>query len=138
MSHVARRRVAHHAVADRDIDIIADGNLPLIPGGTYDAIGGHAHRPRIVFNTLKLYVPFTVLVPAPDTLDGFDQVRIYRHYRVHPAPDGRFRVRATSDYWREWVVASGRRPSRHDRISPYVFERVLFAVEVHTVTRNSR
>ena len=47
-------------------------------------------------------------------------------------------MRATSDYWREWVIAAGRRPSRHDRLSPHFFERVLFAVEVHTTTRSSR
>jgi len=138
MTHVARRRPAHHAVPNRDLDIFADDHLPLIPEGIYDAIGGRAHRPRVIFKTYKLYIPFDVLVVNPEAADGFDRVRLYRHYRVHPAPDERFRVRATSDYWREWVIAAGRRPSRRDRLSPHFFERVLFAVEVHTVTRNGR
>jgi len=138
MAHVARSRPARHTVPDRDFDIIADANLPLIPEGVYDAVGGRAHRPRVVFNTIKLYVPFIVLVPNPEAYGGFDHAQLFRHYNVHPAPERRFRVRPASDYWREWVIAAGRRPGRHDRLSPLVFERVLFAVEVHTVTRNSR
>ena len=136
MGHVTRRRSAHHTIPARDFDIIADGNLPLIPAGVYDAVGGRAQHPRVIFNTLKLYVPFVVLVPNHEAPSGFDRVRLYRHYNVHTAPDRRFRVRSTSAYWREWVLATARRPGRHDRLSPHVFDGVLFAIEVRTVNRD--
>jgi len=137
MKAVTRTLAPHHAAND-DLAIVADGDLPLTSEGIYDAVGGHAHRPRIVFKVLKLYIPFIVLVPNPGSPNGFEHVRMFRHYRVHPAPDRRFLVRASSDYYREWVIATGRRPSRHDRLSPEVFERVLFAVQVHTVRLTSR
>jgi hypothetical protein len=131
--HARNRPVSAHG-----FDIVASAVLHCIPDGLYDAVGGRAHRPRAIFGTLKLYVPFTVLVPSPESLKGLEQMTLFRHYNVKNAPDRRFQVRPTSDYWREWVLAAGHRPSRHDRLSPYVFERVLFSVEIRTVTRDHR
>jgi hypothetical protein len=52
--------------------------------------------------------------------------------------EGRLRVGAHSDYRREWIVVTGRRPSRNDRMSSRVFQGVLAEVEVRTVKTDSK
>lgn len=129
-------RRAATAVPARDVEVLAD-ELALIPPGLYDAVGGRGYRFR-AFGAPKLRVEWIVLVPDDGLEHGARRVTLPRYYNLRPAPGGHLRCGRHSDYAREWVLVAGRRVARHDRLSPRVFQGVLCAVEVATVTRDDR
>src|SRR5437762_6125905 len=77
-----------------DLDVVAE-ELPLIPPGRYEAVGGKASVFRI-HGTSKLRFEFTVLVPDENDANGIKRVRLYRYYNVRPCPGGRLRAGAHS------------------------------------------
>jgi hypothetical protein len=120
-----------------DADEVFGAEVHLIDAGFYDAVGGKA----TVFalrGALKLRVDWTVLVSAPEAPDGVRHVVLARYYNVRKTTDGRLRPGRHSDYAREWVLVTGRRIARGDRLSPRVFQRVLCQVEVATVIEDAR
>ena len=119
-----------------DVDVVADGP-PLIPPGRYEAVGGRASTFR-VHHVLKLRVEWVVLVPDETGQNYVRPVNLPRYYNVRPAPEGRVRAGRHSSYVREWVLVTGRRVGRHDRLSPGSFEGVLCEVEVAVVTHDAR
>ncbi len=118
-------------------EIMGGDGLPLIPPGRYEAFGGKATKPYQPFGPRgpwKITVTWYVRVPE-ERGDRF--VELLRHYNVIVGRDGRLRAGKSSAYRREWVVAAGRRPSRHDRLSPLVFNKIACSVDVETVTHDS-
>ncbi len=127
-------RLAETAAADHDIRI--EGVLyELIPPGEYEAFGVGCQTLNR-YGTLKLKVDFDVLVDRINTFEP--TVRLARFYNLKRAAGGRFNAAAHGDYLREWTIATGRRPTRRDRMSARVFEKVCFKVEVATVERDYR
>lgn len=96
-------------------------------------------RARIlrVFGTTKLALTFTVLVPGPSMPDGLRRVKLERFYSGRLV-DRRFKAGRSSDYAREWMLVTGRRPARHDRMSPTFLSGKLLVVVVRTVVRDGR
>src|SRR5262249_29683075 len=88
-----------------------------------------------VFNVVKVAVTFTVLLDGPEQPE--EQVTLERWYRID-TKRGRITAGRHSDYRREWCVATGRLPTRGDRLTPSVFARVLFRVVVKTVDHDAR
>jgi len=113
-----------------DIEIIGT-EIPLVPPGRYDAIGGRAKQ-FVAHGALKLCVEWRVeLRPGA-------YVTLPRFYNVKSAPGGRFRAGPHTDYSREWTLVARRRVSRRERLSARVFKGALCAIEVATVTRDHR
>jgi hypothetical protein len=131
---VQQRRGPLQAVNTPDIYLATDA--PLIAPGVYSAIGNGTVRQRFMFKTWKLGVGFTVLVHGPEQPD--EQVKLERWFHIDQDRGPRRRIAAGrhSDYRREWCIATGRRPSRGDRLAPSVFARVMFKVQVKTVVKN--
>ena len=109
----------------------------LIPARDYEAVGV-GYRTARVFNANKLVVEFDVLVPDAEVESGVRRVRLARFYNVGSGPDDRTLAPPQGAFVREWIIAAGRRPARHDRLSARVFVRVLFSVMVVTVEKNYR
>lgn len=125
-----------HATSDGEI-AVATVDLPLIDAGTYEAVASDASMkffPR--FRKSKLQVNFVVLVPDPAAPGGTRKITLPRFYNLTSGPEGRARAGANSDYRREWVKITGRRPTRADRLSPAVFKGTLVLVTVRTVTED--
>ena len=80
---VARRPIPRSGAVN-EIEISAD-ELPLIPPGIYDAVGGKASVLR-VHGATKLCVPWTVLVPNPTADYGITKVKLHRYYNVRYLP----------------------------------------------------
>ncbi len=116
-------------------ELVAVGVAPqLIPEGDYQAIGG-GFEVYWLFNQPKLAVVWIVMVPDKSEADGFRRVRLSRHYNIKKwLGRGRFQFGEHSDYMREWIKITQRRPSRHDRIAPSAFKGVMAKVVVRTVT----
>ena len=98
---------------------ISVGELPLIPPGIYDAVGGKAFVLR-VHGATKLCVPWTVLVPNPAANCGLTKVKLYRYYNVQYVSRRRFHVGPHTAYFREATMVAGRR-LRRNRLSPRIF-----------------
>jgi hypothetical protein len=134
-------RGAHlHAAAPRadDLDIRIGGSLfELIPEGEYDAVGVD-WRTFKSFASTKLAVKFDVLVPDSGVEFGLRRVPLERYYNVRTGPERRIHAPARGDYLRDWCLVAGRRPSRHDRLSPRVFVGVLVRVAVASVMQDHR
>jgi hypothetical protein len=107
----------------------------LLPPGHYEAIGGSAHVER-TFKKTKVVVEWIVLVPDETSPGGIRQVALARYYNVDVGAGGRLRAGNSSNYRREWIFVTNRRPSRHDRLSPSVFKGVLAVVGVRSVAKN--
>jgi hypothetical protein len=132
----SQRTRSDQAARDRDIEVVSDVP-PLIEPGIYEAAAGRSYK-FTVFGVTKIAVEWIILIPNPEADCGVDRIRVLRYYTARPAPGGRFRVGAHSDYRREWALVACRRPARHDRLSTRVFTGVLADVEVRTVTHDSR
>jgi hypothetical protein len=105
---------------------VADYNpRPLIPPGEYVAGCISARKDR--------YPGFKRdgIVLVLETFEGpHTGVKLERYYPAATAG------RRTSNYFREWVIASGGRiPQRCDRMPPSKFKGKLFRVRVETVTK---
>lgn len=121
---------------ESEIEIIGEA-APLIPEGTYDAVGGKASVLN-VFGSRKLAVQFDLAIPDSESPNGIRHVSLMRYYNVKPGPGGRHGAGPHSVYFRDWTLVAGRRPSRRDRLSPSVFTGALVSVEVRTVSKDSR
>lgn len=134
--HRARLHVAHPPAED-GLDIRLGGQpYPVIPPGIYKATGTGRTRVFYFRDGWKLAIDFAVLVPDPQVEFGTRTEVLARFFNVDRGPDKRILAPRYGDYRHEWVVASGRRPSRGDRMSPAVFKHVLFEVGVVTVEKN--
>lgn len=114
-------------------DIVGDAGAPLIPEGRYHAVGGEA-REKHPFGVRKLELDLTVLVPDPET----SETRCVLLTRYYNLPKRGERLGRSSHYWREWVLVTGRAPTKSTPMSPDRFNGVLMEVEVRTVRNDSR
>lgn len=140
MTTATQRRAPLRAhAADRDdLDVrIARPLWERIEPGVYEAVG-ICYRKVKVFKAHKLVVEFDVLVPDPEAELSRRRVRLGRFYNVGVGPDRRVLAPPQGDYVRDWGLLTGRRPSRHDRLSPRVFIGVACKVEVATVAEDHR
>jgi hypothetical protein len=129
-------RIAEVAPSDQaDVVIVAAPPRPLIPPGTYDAVGAK-YQQAWIGRALKLVVLYDVIVPDPTSEYGTRNVRLGRFYPMQKLPDGRLKAPRNGEYAREWTLVADRRISRHDRPNPDVFIEVLVSVEVVTVETN--
>lgn len=110
---------------------------PLLPEGRYQAVARSAHIANM-HKGHKMIVEWDVIVPDPNHPLGQRSVRLRRYYNIKPAAGRRWRVGSSSNYQREWITITNRRPTRRDRLSPSVFFGVLAEVEVSTVHSDSR
>lgn len=122
---------------DRTADDSEFGGVDLpevLPAGAYlatavdwDIYPAHGKHSLSIF--------FEVRVPDDQATDGVRYVTLRRHYNVR-WENGRWKPSPYGDYTREWILVTGRRAYRSDRMTPRVFIGVLVRVEVVVVTED--
>jgi hypothetical protein len=114
---------------DKD-DLIAGEDRKLIPEGKYSAQCIEAKRGMIgqrttkgtSARTLKIILKFRLI---EGQFEGED-ILMYINADYRPFPAG-------SKFYQSWVIASGRKPARRDRMTLDVFKNHIFVVGVKTV-----
>lgn len=99
--------------------------------GLFEATGtGRWRRYRFRGKTDKLDVELVVI-------EGGETYSLWLHFNVEATRDGRFTAGPSSKYRRTWKLAAGRRPVRWDRMTPEVFARQAFEVDIKTVKHDA-
>jgi hypothetical protein len=118
-------------VPDIDDDLVFDCNADLpaaIPEGLYEVSFIRAQR-KFLWKREKAFLHFIVQELGPS-----NGTRLFMACNI--PQKGRWAM--SSKYWRMWILASGRRPARADRLSTAVFRNKLFIARVRTVRITSK
>jgi len=99
---------------------------PLISEGKYEASFIRAERKKL-WGGIKVFLWFRITTPGEPMGEKL--------YLACNLPQ---RITNSSKYYRCWVVAAGRKPTRHDRMSTSVFRNKIFEVSVRTVKESSK
>jgi hypothetical protein len=122
--------IKHGCNDDWDIDLVAGEERPLIPEGRYTAQCIRCKKGQSHFNSLKLFLTFKIL-------DGeFLETKLFLAINLTDSRTGKpfKKVPLGSKYYKNWTIANyNLRPSRHDRMSPKIFQSGIFEVSVRTV-----
>ena len=99
---------------------------PLISEGEYEAgfIRAEKHK---MWGGVKVFMWFKITTPG----EHFGE-ELYVPCNMPP------RITNSTKYYRCWVLAAGRKPTRYDRMSTKVFQKKLFKVRVRTVKASSK
>jgi len=113
-----------------ELNITTD-EWPLIEPGPYQAVirGWRTSQP---FKAEKLVLELDVLVPGEEGKQR--TVRLNRYYNVRRTK-GRLHASPATDFYREWVLITGRRPTRRGRLAASALVNVMVEVRVETVTQ---
>lgn len=113
--------------SDRDLDFNCRLEVcPLIPEGIYE-VGFIRAEKKWMWGGWKIFLWFKIL-----TFGDFCGVNLYRAFNL---PE---RITDSSEYYRAWLIAVGRKPDRKDRMGTGVFRNKQFEVEVRTVILSSK
>jgi len=118
----------------KDDDLKAGDDRPLIPEGKYTAYCLEARKEMVGQRTNKgtsartPKIVLTFKITEGQYQDNEILMYINADYKTFPAG---------SKFYQCWVIASGRRPARNDRMSLDVFRNHIFTVGVTTVKPKS-
>jgi len=102
---------------------------PALPDGDYEVCFTGWDDPELWAREKRLFLFFVVNTPGPYFGD-----KLYMTCTI--AKKGKWRP--SFKYWRTWVLANGKQPSRSDRLSTSVFRNKVFLARVRKVTRTSK
>jgi len=113
-----------------DVEFPFNGNIPsAIPNGDqYEMVFIRVEQVRL-YGQPKVYLWFRMLTPGDWHGEEFYMV-------CNVAPKGRWT--ASYKFWQAWVLASGRRPTRADRMSTSVFKNKIFRVRMRKVLKTAK
>jgi len=116
-------------MGDLDLTFTCNGEIPpAIPDGdNYELAFLRAEQSRQWGG--KIYLRFRMLTPG-----DFSGQEFYMACNV--APKGKWT--ASCKYWRSWVLAAGRRPSRADRMSSAIFRGKAFRARMRKVLKTAK
>ena len=119
-----------HHDEDWDLDLVAGNERPLIPEGRYIVQCIRCEKGQSHYNSLKLFLTFKIIDGEFMDTELFMAMNLMDSKTKRPFK----KVPAGTKYYKNWIIANNNnRPSRHDRMSPRIFEKGIFEVSVKTV-----
>ena len=116
--------------ADEDLDFPNNGDIPpLIPEGDYEVSYNGFDKKTLWAGGERLFLFFKIQKTGPYFGD-----ELFMACTV--PPKGKWRP--SMKYWLNWVLVSGKRPTRADRLPVSVFRNKIFRARVRTVLRTSK
>jgi hypothetical protein len=111
---------------EEDIDFPNNGRIPsAIPDGDDYEVSYVGYDKVHLWNQDKLILHFRLVTPGAWFGEEFYMVcKIAKNGQWTPS----------AKYWRMWVLANGKQPLRHDRLSTKVFRNKVFRARMRTVT----
>lgn len=114
---------------DGDIEFPFSSEIPpLVPEGPYD-LGFVRPQTKRMFGGERLFLWFRIVTPGE-----WCGRELYMTCTV--APNGKWTP--SHKYYLAWVLATGNRPNRRDRLSTVVFRNKVFRGKVRPVTKTSK
>lgn len=104
---------------------------PLLPEGEYEVVFVRAEE-KVLWGRPKVFLQFRIMRACDQACDAIGQ----KLFMAATLPKhGRLSI--SSKYLQQWILASGRRPARRDRLSTRVFQQKVFLATVRTVRKGS-
>jgi hypothetical protein len=105
----------------KEENIIYAGDYEYVPEGNYEAVATHYDRSEF-YKRKKLYLWFKIINNKHEGTKIFMPFNLYK------------KVTRGSKYYEAWVLANkGIRPKANDRMSPKIFLKKVFEINVRTV-----
>ena len=115
---------------DEELELLNNADIPsAIPDGDQYEVSFVRWEKAFLWGHEKLFLWFVLQTHGP-----WINERFYMVCKV--ASKGKWTP--SSKFWRMWVLANGKQPARHDRLSTKVFRNKIFRARIRKVMNTSK